>query len=73
MMINMALSLTMAAAVVITGFYSMAFSRSAANWALSLDRDLERPDFHEKVYRAGFTVVGASFITFGILTVLLVA
>jgi hypothetical protein len=72
MMINLALSLIMAIAVVIMGFYSMAFSRSAANWILSLDRGLARTDIHEKVYRAGFTAVGASFIMFGILTVFLV-
>ena len=72
MMINLALSLIMAIAVVIMGFYSMAFSRSSANWILSLDRGLARTDIHEKVYRAGFTAVGASFIMFGILTVFLV-
>lgn len=72
MMVNLALSLVMAVAVVIMGLYSVAFSRSAANWMLSLDRELVRADIHEKVYRAGFTAAGASFIMFGILTVFLV-
>lgn len=72
-MISMGLSIAMAVAVVIVGLYSLVFSHSAASWALSLDGRMKRPDLHEKVYRAGFTVVGASFIMFGILTVLLIA
>jgi hypothetical protein len=72
MMVNLALSLMMAVAVVIMGLYSIAFSHSAANWVLSIDRELARTDLHQKVYRAGFTAVGASFIMFGILTVFLV-
>ncbi len=72
-MVNLSLSIIMAVSVVVIGLYSVVFSRSAATWALGLDNNIARPDLHEKVYRAGFAVVGFSFIAFGLLTVLLVA
>lgn len=72
-MVNLIVSIIMAVSVVIIGLYSVVFSRSAAAWALGLDNNIARPDLHEKVYRAGFAVVGFSFIAFGLLTVLLVA
>jgi hypothetical protein len=72
-MLSPGLSVVMAVIVVVIGLYSFVFSRSAASWVLSRDSNPVRPDFHEKVYTAGFTVVGASFIMFGILTVLLIA
>jgi hypothetical protein len=72
-MVDLMISMMMAVTVVIVGLYSVVFGRSAANWVLKLDNNLVRTDLHEKVYRTGFTVVGALFIAFGILTVLLIA
>ncbi len=72
-MISMTLSIIAAVFVAMIGLYSIVFRHSAANWALSLDNNIARPDLHERVYRAGFAVVGASFIAFGLLTVLLIA
>jgi len=72
-MANMTIGIIAAIFVAVIGLYSIVFSRSAATWALGLDNNIARPGLHEKVYRAGFAVVGASFIAFGLLTVLLVA
>ncbi|MDD5270968.1 MAG: hypothetical protein PHE80_07270 [Candidatus Omnitrophica bacterium] len=69
----MTIGIIAAVFVAVVGLYSVVFSRSAAIWVLGLDNNIARPDLHEKVYRAGFAVVGFSFIAFGLLTVLLVA
>ncbi|HRZ67174.1 MAG TPA: hypothetical protein P5521_03480 [Candidatus Omnitrophota bacterium] len=72
-MASMSIGIIAAVFVAVVGLYSVVFSRSAATWVLGLDNNIARPDLHEKVYRAGFAVVGFSFIAFGLLTVLLVA
>jgi len=72
-MVSVTLSIIAAVLVAMIGLYSVVFRHSAANWVLSLDNNIARPDLHEKVYKAGFAVVGFSFMAFGLLTVLLVA
>ena len=59
--------------VIILGLYAVTFRNTAAAWAIGIDGKVARTNISEKVYTAGFTVVGAFFVTFGVLIVLLIA
>ena len=69
----LAIEVLLALAVIIIGIYGMAFSRAAASWAVGVDGRLVRTTIGENVYRVGFMVVGAFFVTFGVLMAILIA
>jgi len=72
-MVGTGFQILLAGTVILMGLYAVIFKNDTAVWMAGIGEQVDSSGLNEKLYRAGFAVLGFFLIAYGALMILLIA